>query len=392
MVADLLDGTVRLTDLLTAFGILAGAALVAVLARWTFRRLEKRVQTTATTLDDLLLGALGTPVFLIVVILGLYFGLVYLPFDPQIEKDMRLWLFVALVAVGIFTLLKVLDAFYRWYAREVTATTKSTLDDRIVAILRIATPLAGTVLGTLLILRMLGVESAPIDSWLSTHGASIAIMIVFFMLVFFGVSRALPRVVKDSVRKGMAGQPDEEVQKRAETLAGVLVTTCQVIIIGAATLMILNELIPGRIAPLLAGVGVAGIAVGFGAQSLVKDVINGVFVIMEGQYHVGDWIGIAGIDGQVENINLRRTVLRDWDGAVHFVPNGEIRVASNFTKGYSRVNMDVSVAYDTDLDRAIKVINKVGEQLSEDPFWKLCIINPPHALRVEKLGDFGIDI
>lgn len=390
--AGIFSDTLRTDDLLTALGILVCAGAVAICARWGFRRLEKKAQNTATALDDFLQGAFGTPVFIILATLGLYFGLAYLPLTPKIDDTVRQWLFVALVAVGIFTALKVLDALYRWYALEVAAKTTSTLDDRIVPVLRIGTPIVGAGLGTVLILRMLGIESGPLNSWLSTRGVSIAIMIIFFVAVFLGTSRGLPRVVKDSVRKGMLGQPEEEIQKRADTLAGVLVTTCQVIIIGAATLMILNELIPGRIAPLLAGVGVAGIAVGFGAQSLVKDVINGVFVIMEGQYHVGDFIAIAGIDGQVENINLRRTVVRDNNGVVHVVPNGEIRVASNFTKGFSRVYMDVSVAYDTDLDRAIAVINNVGNNLTEDPLWKACIIKPPQALRVEKLGDSSIDI
>jgi small conductance mechanosensitive channel len=147
-----------------------------------------------------------------------------------------------------------------------------------------------------------------------------------------------------------------------------------------------------NIAPILAGFGVAGIAIGFGAQSLVKDLVAGVFVIMENQYRVGDVVRIADVAGLVEDINLRRTVLRDLDGIVHTVPNGEIRVASNFTKEWSRVNLNVSVAYGEDLDRVISVINRVGKELSEDPEWAPSILTPPKALRVDSLGDSGIEI
>jgi small conductance mechanosensitive channel len=101
---------------------------------------------------------------------------------------------------------------------------------------------------------------------------------------------------------------------------------------------------------------------------------------------------VADIAGLVEDINLRRTVLRDLDGIVHVVPNGEIRVASNFTRGYSRVNLNISVSYGTDLDHAIAVINRVGKELSEDPQWAPLLITPPGVLRVDNLGDSGIDI
>ena len=113
---------------------------------------------------------------------------------------------------------------------------------------------------------------------------------------------------------------------------------------------------------------------------------------MENQYRKGDVIRIAGESGVVEEINLRRTVLRDTDGIYHVVPNGEIRVASNFTKQLSRINLNVGVAYDTDLDKAIAVINQVGQELANDPVWKPLITAAPKALRVDKLGDSSIEI
>jgi small-conductance mechanosensitive channel len=115
-----------------------------------------------------------------------------------------------------------------------------------------------------------------------------------------------------------------------------------------------------------------------------------LFIIIENQYRVGDVVKIADVSGGVEEINLRRTILRDMDGITHIVPNGEIRVASNFTKQFSRVHFNISVAYDTDLDKAMVVINRVGKELAEDPAWESSILSPPRALRVDKLGNSGI--
>jgi small conductance mechanosensitive channel len=124
----------------------------------------------------------------------------------------------------------------------------------------------------------------------------------------------------------------------------------------------------------------------------VKDIVAGLFIILENQYRVGDVVRIADVSGIVEDINLRRTALRDLDGIVHVVPNGEIRVASNFTKEWSRVNMNVSVAYGEDLDHVISVINRVGKELAEDSQWAPSILTPPRALRVDNLGNSGIEI
>ncbi|HUW44266.1 MAG TPA: mechanosensitive ion channel domain-containing protein, partial [Dehalococcoidia bacterium] len=125
---------------------------------------------------------------------------------------------------------------------------------------------------------------------------------------------------------------------------------------------------------------------------LIRDLIAGMFIIMENQYRVGDVARVADVAGLVEEVTLRKTVLRDLDGIVHHVPNGEIRVASNFTRHFARVNLNVSVAYGTDLDHAISVINRVGKELAEDAKWRKVIKSPPQALRVDNLGDSGIDI
>jgi small-conductance mechanosensitive channel len=187
------------------------------------------------------------------------------------------------------------------------------------------------------------------------------------------------------------GELDEEVGKRSNTLTRVLSDSGQVFVILIAVFTILAEL-NINIAPILASAGVIGIAFGFGAQSLIKDLIAGLFIILENQYRVGDVVKISEVSGLVEAINLRRTVLRDLDGIVHIVPNGEIRVASNYTKDWSRVNLNVSVAYGEDLDRVIPVINRVGKELAEDPQWAPLILKAPEVLRVDDLGASGVEI
>ncbi|MBA7714822.1 Small-conductance mechanosensitive channel [subsurface metagenome] len=167
--------------------------------------------------------------------------------------------------------------------------------------------------------------------------------------------------------------------------------TGTVLIVIAAGFMILSEL-GINIYPPLAGFGVIGVALGFGAQYLIRDLIAGFFVLVENQYNIGDWVSIAGIDGSVQEINMRRTVLRDFDGTVHVVPNGEIKTASNYSKEWARVNLNISVAYGTDLDHAIAVINRVGTEMAKAEHWRSLIKSPPQALRVDNLGNSGIDI
>ena len=386
-----LFSAIETNHILTASGMVAFSLLVAWLVRLLFRKLEKRARgATTTVLDDLLLGALGTPAFIIIVLLGLFVGLSYLPLNAEADDPIRRGLFIALIASGIYTVLAVTDSFLRWYGQEVAAATRTSLDDKLVPTLRVGIPIVGALLGLLLILGVVGVENTPINAWLAVHGGRIGIIVVLSLVLFFAVSRGLPGIIKNSVKQGMTGQTEEEIAKRSDTLATVLVVTSQVVILGTAVMMLLSEFV--SIAPLLAGVGVAGIAIGFGAQSLVKDVLNGLLIVMEGQYHVGDVVRIADIAGLVENINLRRTVLRDLDGIVHFVPNGEIRVASNFTKEFSKVNLNVSVSYGTNLDHAIAVMNAVGKELADDPAWKPVILKAPQVLRVDNLGDSGIEI
>jgi small conductance mechanosensitive channel len=146
------------------------------------------------------------------------------------------------------------------------------------------------------------------------------------------------------------------------------------------------------IGPAVAGLGVVGVAVGFGAQHLVRDYLNGSLILIENQFSKGDVIRVAGVAGTVEDFSLRRTTLRDLDGVVHTVPNGEILVASNLTRVWSRINQDVVVAYGTDIDRATEVVDEIGRKMAADPTWKRRILEAPRVDRVAALGEYGVTL
>jgi small-conductance mechanosensitive channel len=230
----------------------------------------------------------------------------------------------------------------------------------------------------------------PVIDWLASHGVRILIILIISAALGFALHRLVPRAIRLRLKKRMEAQPDE-AEKRAKTLERVLWVTGLAIIIVAAVFMILSE-IGIDITALIAGFGIAGIAIGFGAQYLIRDLIAGFFVLVENQYRVGDVVRVADTTGIVEEINLRRTVLRDLDGIVHTVPNGEIRVASNYTKEWSRVNLNVPVAYGEDLDHVIQVINRVGNEMVEEPYWNEAILKAPQVLRVDAFEDSGIAI
>ena len=230
-----------------------------------------------------------------------------------------------------------------------------------------------------------------LEQWFLEHGTPILILLVAGIGLWYALKRFLPTFLQRAMTKPKRGESREGMKKRADTLESVFVGVGKILIIILVIFMILSELsVP--IGPILAGFGVAGIAIGFGAQYLIRDLIAGVFILLENQYRVGDVAKIVDIAGLVEEVNLRKTVLRDLDGIVHHIPNGEIKVASNYTRHFSRVNLDISVAYGTDLDHAMSVINRVGQELAAEERWAKVIKTVPQALRVNKLGDSGIEI
>ena len=147
-----------------------------------------------------------------------------------------------------------------------------------------------------------------------------------------------------------------------------------------------------NLAPFLTGLGIGGIALGLGAQSLVRDVINGLFILFENQYGHGDLVTIGGVQGWVEDVNLRRTILRDPEGTLYTVPNGEIKVTGNLTRGYSGINILVPLWAASDLDRAMALIDQIGQELAADPQLGQFVVEPPRAARVEGLTEKGVTV
>ncbi len=182
-----------------------------------------------------------------------------------------------------------------------------------------------------------------------------------------------------------------EVKKRMDTLDQLGANVLQFFILIIGGLMVLRT-VGLDVGPAIAGLGIVGIAVGFGAQHLVKDYLNGALILVENQFSKGDVIRIAGVSGTVEDFSLRRTTLRDLDGVVHTVPNGEITVASNLTRVWARINQDVTVAYGTDIDKATKVVNDVGIAMAADPQWKRRVLEAPKVDRVAALGEYGVTL
>ena len=235
-------------------------------------------------------------------------------------------------------------------------------------------------------------EWSTVTDWLVSHGTRILIILLIGAILYYVLRKVIPSALHLTVRRrGKGKKAEEEAEKRIQTLSRIFMGTGVVVITIAAGFMILSEL-GINIYPLLAGFGVIGVALGFGAQYLIRDLIAGFFILVENQYNIGDWVRVAGIDGSVQEINMRRTVLRDFDGTVHVVPNGEIKTASNYSKEWARANLNISVAYGTDLDHAIAVINRVGEEMAKAEHWRSLIKSPPQALRVDNLGDSGIEI
>lgn len=182
-----------------------------------------------------------------------------------------------------------------------------------------------------------------------------------------------------------------DIEKRSTTLVNVALRTVEVAIMGVVAFMLLAE-VGVNIAPLLAGAGVLGIAIGFGAQSFVKDILAGIIILVENHYTEGDIVEIAGVGGSVQEVNLRRTVLRDLDGTVHFISNGEITRASNKSRTWARMNLNIEVNYREDLDHVRDVVNDVGREMAEDPEWAPLITEAPHLLRIDNFGDSGIAV
>jgi small-conductance mechanosensitive channel len=227
--------------------------------------------------------------------------------------------------------------------------------------------------------------------WFKSSGIRVIVIVAIAVAVYLICRPIIRSIIKRMVSHRMAGEDETEIQQRTDTLSSVLVKIVGILVLIIAVITILPEF-GVNITSLIAAIGIGGLAIAFAAQNLIRDFISGFFILLEDQYGIGDVVSIAGIAGVVEDITLRRTVLRDLDANVHSVPNGKVELSTNMTKKYSRVNLNVSVGYGENLKHVIDIINKVCQEMAEDPQWKDDFITTPSVLRVDKLGDSGIDI
>jgi small conductance mechanosensitive channel len=217
-------------------------------------------------------------------------------------------------------------------------------------------------------------------------------VVVIIVLAF-----ASYRLLKTVIQRIITREIDEEDpvvrrlrEQRAHTLGSLLGSFALIVVLGITILTVLSLFM--EIGPLLASVGVLGLAISFGAQSLVKDVITGTFMLLEGQFGIGDIVRVSDVSGMVEKITLRTTILRDLGGVVHIIPNGEITRVSNLTKTWSQAVLDVGVAYREDVDRVIAVLRDLAAEFQRDAEWSALLIAEPQVLGVNELADSAVVI
>jgi len=236
-----------------------------------------------------------------------------------------------------------------------------------------------------------GVPLEELTAWLFAQGLRV---VLIGLLGYFTVRVAELSIkhFEDIVRARAGDNADKiELVERVHTISGLVTNAVNIIVLSAASLMMLQEL-GVNIAPLLTGAGIAGLAVGFGAQNLVRDVISGFFFILEDQVHVGDVVEVNGTSGLVEAVKLRTLVLRDLSGTVHVVPNGEITTLSNKTKEFSYAVLDIGVAYKEDTDHVSAVLHDVGAKLKSDSDFNNSILASLEILGVSEFGDSAVVI
>ena len=263
-----------------------------------------------------------------------------------------------------------------------------------------------------------GNETLPgLVDWLIERPLKVAVILIGAVVVNRLVERAIDRLVsrlvesrtreegeaeaESSTRLAQLGrrarkltgihERAERSRQRARTLGGLFRTTTTVAIYVLALLLALGE-IGFDLGPLIAGAGIVGFAIGFGAQSMVSDIIAGIFILVEDQYAEGDWVDLGDASGTVEAVNLRTTVLRDIAGSLWTVPNGEIRRVCNFSQDFGKTVLDVDVAYDTDIDLAASVIKEVADELWRENLDSTTIIEEPQIAGVQNFGADSITI
>jgi small-conductance mechanosensitive channel len=226
--------------------------------------------------------------------------------------------------------------------------------------------------------------------WFTQHGATIITIIVVAWLIHRFGARFLSRVFQHTVRPDLYPTKTDR-EKRLQTLDSLISGILRFGIYIVAGLMIIGEL-GVNTGPLVASAGILGIALGFGAQSLIKDFVSGMFIIVDNQYRVGDIVKLGLIEGRVEAITIRTTIVRSLDGNLHHIPNGSIAVTTNKTMSFGGIDENIIVDIDTDVDRLIHIINHVGEELAAHPDFVHKIKQAPHFDRIVSFQPTGLEV
>src|SRR5664279_355046 len=215
--------------------------------------------------------------------------------------------------------------------------------------------------------------------------------ILAILIIAFILTRLLKLVLRHLGKLGERdGNQSSLRSQQFRTLSGVSYSIGILVITSIAGMQILS-LLGINMGPLLASAGVAGLAIGFGAQTLVKDFINGFFILAENQYDIGDTVRIAGVQGVVENVTLRRTVLRDADGTLNTVPSSEIKIVSNLTRDWTQINLKVSVAYAAPSDRVTALLKQTADELAKDPAFSNLVVSQPQVHGIDKVIGNSVD-
>jgi small-conductance mechanosensitive channel len=232
-----------------------------------------------------------------------------------------------------------------------------------------------------------------IAHWITTYGGKVAIIIVVTFALYYVGTLFMARIIKRALHTTKRKWHEQDIEKRHKTLVGLFKNIWLILIVTLGALWLFDTFFHSvSLAPLFASAGIIGVALGFGAQSLVQDFISGLFIISENQYRVGDVVDIEGASGTVERIGARSTVLRDADGNVHYFPNGMVKHVINKTMDYSMARFSIGVHPSSDLEQVITIINETGEKLAHEAKWKSKIIESPSFVSIGEFTSTSVSL
>lgn len=232
------------------------------------------------------------------------------------------------------------------------------------------------------------------SNWIMSHWDNLLGIVVGGIAAYYIGSIILGQIVRRIVKTTRHREwQRKDIEKRQDTLAALFINMWRIIVFIVAGVSMFRMFFPALdLAPMFASAGIIGIALGFGAQSLIKDFLSGIFIISENQYRVGDIVDIEGAAGTVERIGTRSTVLRDVDGNVHYLPNGMVMHVINKTMGYSMARFIIAVHPDSDLDEVIEIVNETGKKMSKEEKWKKKIIEAPEFVMMGEITGNSLEV